>query len=143
MNEKDFVTFWVSILKEEGIKSFPEDFKIESDYENISLGGNRILIGKEFFGEYELINIDGKEVLRVDSYEKAKYFVYANRNQPKAISVPTSNIAVKQMVSAYEKYLDIILKRISSDYTNKFPGMKNSAEVINRLFDHLNLIRLK
>ena len=142
MNEKDFITAWVLSLKEEKLKSFPIDFTIDAEYENVSFDGERILIGQEFFGEYELINIDGKEVLRVDSYEKAKYFIYANRNQPKAISIPTSNIAVKQMISAYEKYLDIILKRISSDYTKKFPGMKNSAEVINRIFDHLNLIRL-
>ncbi len=142
MNEKDFITSWVLLLKEEKLKSFPADFTIDAQYENVSFNEKRILIGKEFFGEYELINIEGKEVLRVDSYVKAKYFVYANRNQPTVISIPTSSDAVKQMTAAYEKYLDSILKRINIDYIKKFPGMKNSAEVINRIFDHLNLIRL-
>lgn len=142
MNEKDFITSWVLLLKEEKLKPFPADFTIDAQYENVSFNEKRILIGKEFFGEYELINIEGKEVLRVDSYVKAKYFVYANRNHPKVISIPTSNDAVKQMTAAYEKYLDSILKRINIDYIKKFPGMKNSAEVINRIFDHLNLIRL-
>lgn len=142
MNEKDFITSWVLLLKEEKLKPFPADFTIDAQYENVSFNEKRILIGKEFFGEYELINIEGKEVLRVDSYVKAKYFVYANRNHPKVISIPTSNDAVKQMTAAYEKYLDSILKRINIDYIKIFPGMKNSAEVINRIFDHLNLIRL-
>lgn len=142
MNEKDFITSWVLLLKEEKLKPFPADFTIDAQYENVSFNEKRILIGKEFFGEYELINIEGKEVLRVDSYVKAKYFVYANRNHPKVISIPTSSDAVKQMTAAYEKYLDSILKRINIDYIKKFPGMKNSAEVINRIFDHLNLLRL-
>ena len=142
MNEKDFITSWVLLLKEEKLKPFPADFTIDAQYENVSFNEKRILIGKEFFGEYELINIEGKEVLRVDSYVKAKYFVYANRNHPKVISIPTSNDAVKQMTAAYEKYLDSILKRINIDYIKIFPGMKNSAEVINRIFDHLNLLRL-
>ncbi len=142
MNEKDFITSWVLLLKEEKLKPFPADFTIDAQYENVSFNKKRILIGKEFFGEYELINIEGKEVLRVDSYVKAKYFVYANRNHPTVISIPTSSDAVKQMTAAYEKYLDSILKRINIDYIKKFPGMKNSAEVINRIFDHLNLIRL-
>lgn len=142
MNEKDFITSWVLLLKEEKLKPFPADFTIDAQYENVSFNKKRILIGKEFFGEYELINIEGKEVLRVDSYVKAKYFVYANRNHPTVISIPTSSDAVNQMTAAYEKYLDSILKRINIDYIKKFPGMKNSAEVINRIFDHLNLIRL-
>lgn len=142
MNEKDFITSWVLLLKEEKLKPFPADFTIDAQYENVSFNKKRILIGKEFFGEYELIDIEGKEVLRVDSYAKAKYFVYANRNHHKVISIPTSSDAVKQMTAAYEKQLDSILKRIMIDYIKKFPGMKNSAEVINRIFDHLNLIRL-
>ena len=142
MNEKDFITSWVLLLKEEKLKPFPADFTIDAQYENVSFNKKRILIGKEFFGEYELINIEGKEVLRVDSYVKAKYFVYANRNHPTVISIPTSSDAVNQMTAAYEKYLDSILKRINIDYIKIFPGMKNSAEVINRIFDHLNLIRL-
>lgn len=142
MNEKDFITSWVLLLKEEKLKPFPADFTIDAQYENVSFNEKRILIGKEFFGEYELINIEGKEVLRVDSFVKAKYFVYANRNHPKVIAIPTSSVAVKQMTAAYEKYLDSIVKRINIDYKKIFPGMKNSAEVISRIFDHLNLIRL-
>lgn len=142
MDEKEFVTFWVLKLKEEKIKSFPQDFAVDTKCESFTLNGKRILAGQVFFGEYELIDAEGEEILRVESYEKVKYFIYANRNQPKTLSVPTNNLIIKEMISAYEKYLDSILKRIDQDFRHMFPTLKNSSEIINRILDHLNLIRL-
>jgi len=142
MDEKGFINSWVLKLKEERIKSFPDDFSIDTKCETFTLNGKRILIGEKFFGEHELIDAEGKEILRVESYEKAKYFIYANRNRPKTLTVPTNNLIIKEMISAYEKYLDSILKRIDQDIRYMFPTLKNTSEIINRIFDHLNLIRL-
>ena len=143
MDERSFISFWIQTLNAESIKNFPEDFAVTSETKNYNLPGKGLLIGKEFFGEYELINAEGSEVLRVDSYEKAKYFIYANRNKPKVLSVPNDDSTVRNMTTKYEKYLDSIVKRIDQDYRIKFPGAKNFTEVINQIFNHLNLIRLK
>ena len=143
MDERSFISFWIQTLNAESIKNFPEDFAATSESKSYNLPGKGLLIGKEFFGEYELINAEGSEVLRVDSYEKAKYFIYANRNKPKVLSVPNDDSTIKNMTTKYEKYLDSIVKRIDQDYRIKFPGAKNFTEIINQIFNHLNLIRLK
>ena len=143
MDERNFISLWIQTLNAESIKNFPEDFAVPSVSKNYNLPGKGLLIGKEFFGEYELITAEGTEVLKVGSYDKAKFFIYANRNKPKVLSVPNDDSTVKNMTAKYEKYLDSIIKRIDHDYRNKFPEAKNFTEIINQIFNHLNLIRLK
>lgn len=143
MDERNFISLWIQTLNAESIKNFPGDFAIASECQNYNLPGKGLLIGKEFFGEYELISAEGSEVLKVESYEKAKFFIYANRNKPKVLSVPMDNSLIRDMTTKYEKYLDSIIKRIDQDYRNKFPDSKNFTEIINQIFNHLNLVRLK
>src|SRR3972149_4725501 len=78
-----------------------------------------------------------------ESYEKAKYFIYANRNKPKILAVPIDETTIRNMNKKYEDYLNSIIKRIDQDYRSKFPGAKNFSEILNQIFNHLNLIRLK
>lgn len=143
MDERNFISLWIQTLDAEPIKKFPEDFVAANEYQNYVLPGKGLLIGKEFFGEYELINAEGSEILKVDSYEKAKYFIYANRNKPKVLSIPIDNSFIKDMTTKYEKYLNSIIKRIEQDYRKNFPGSKSFTEIINQIFNHLNLVRLK
>ena len=112
MDERNFISLWIQNLKTESIKNFPADFIVTSEFKNYNLPGNGLLIGKEFFGDYELISAEGSEVLRVESYEKAKYFIYANRNKPKIFAVPIDETTIRNMNKKYEKYLDSIIKRI-------------------------------
>ena len=116
MNEKQFISFWIQTLNAESIKNFPADFVVKSGSNNYNLPGKGLLIGKEFFGEYDLITAEGTEVLKVESYDKAKFFIYANRNKPKVLSVPNDDSTVKNMTAKYEKYLDSIITRIEQDY---------------------------
>ena len=143
MDERKFISLWVQTLNSESLKHFPADFAATSESKNYNLPGKGLLIGKEFFGEYELNTAEGTEVLKVESYDKAKFFIYANRNKPKVLSVPNDDSTVINMTAKYEKYLDSIIRRIDQDYRNKFPGAKNFTEIINQIFNHLNLIRLK
>ena len=143
MDEKNFISLWIQTLNAESIKNFPMDYTVASECQNYNLLGKGLLIGKEFFGEYELISAEGSEVLRVESYDKAKYFIYSNRNKPKVLAVPIDNSLIRDMITKYEKYLDSIIKRIDQDYRKKFPGSKNFTEIINQIFNHLNLVRLK
>lgn len=143
MKEKDFISSWISALNTEPIKNFPDDFAAEVETKTYTLPRKGLLIGKEFFGEYELLNTEGDEVLKVGSYERAKFFVYANRNKPGSFSVPIDDSAVKEVISRYEKYLDSIIKKIEQDCRKNFPGSKNTNELLSEIFKHLNLIRLK
>jgi hypothetical protein len=103
---------WIQTLNTESIKNFPADFTIECKSKTYKLPGKGLLISKEFFGEYELIAAEGSEVLRVESYEKAKFFIYSNRNRPTLLSVPIDDLSLQKMTTKYEKYLDSIIKRI-------------------------------
>ena len=142
MEERNFIAFWIQTLTAESIKNFPENFAVASEYKIYNLPGKGLLIGKEFFGEYELISAEGTEVLKVESYNKAKFFIYANRNKPKILYVPIDDSIIKDMNTKYERYLDLILKKIDQDYRKKFPAAKNFNEIIKQIFNHLNLIRL-
>ena len=116
MDERGFISFGTKTLNAEPIIIFPDDFEVVSESTIYNLSEMELLMGKEFFGEHELINVEGSEVLRVENYEKAKFVIYANRNKPKAGSVPTDNSTIKNMTAKYEKYLDSIITRIEQDY---------------------------
>lgn len=143
MDEKNFRLHWIKTLNNESIKIFPNDFLASCELENYALPGKGLLIGNEFFGEFELIDADGKEILRVDSYDKAKFIIYSNRSKPRVITVPINISVIKEMNLKYEAYLDSIIKRIEHDYQKHFPGSKNYTDLLNQIFKHLNLIRMK
>lgn len=143
MDEKNFIATWIKTLNSESIKSFPKDFNVVGECKTYDLPRKGLLIGKEFFGEFELIDAEGSEVLRVDGYEKAKFIIYANRNKPDTISIPQNNSVIKEMNIKYEMYLDSIMKRIDQDYRKIFSGSKNFAVLLEQIFKHMNLTRLK
>jgi hypothetical protein len=143
MDEKKFISLWIQTLNADTIKSFPKDFNAAGECKTYNLPGKGLLIGKEFFGEVELIDAEGAEVLKVDSYEKAKFIIYANRTRPDVISIPIDQPVIKEMNSRFEAYLDSLIKRIDQDYRKRFPGSKNFTESLNQIFKHLNLTRLK
>lgn len=143
MDEKNFIAAWIQTLNSESIKSFPKDFNVVGECKIYNLPRRGLLIGKEFFGEFELLDAEGTAVLRVDSYEKAKFIIYANKNKPDSVYVPHNNSATKEINIKYEMYLDSIIKRIDQDYKKNFPGLKNFAVLLDQIFKHLNLTRLK
>lgn len=143
MNEKIFISSWISRISSDGIKIFPSDFLSEKIICNeITLPGKTLLIGEEFFGHYEIITADGDSVIRTDSYLKAKYILYANRNTPEKIFMPGNEDEVKRTVRSYELYLDSLIKEIETDYKKNFPGEKNSKTVVSEIFRQLNLVRV-
>lgn len=142
MNEKQFITEWIRTLENESIKLFPKDFHIDGETTEISLPGKGLLIGKEFFGEYEILGIDGVEILRVENYEKAKFIIYSNRSRPIKLSIPADNQIIKAMNSKYERYLDSIVKRIETNFRKEFISSKTFNNVLTEIYKRLNLIRL-
>jgi hypothetical protein len=143
MDEKKFISLWIQTLNADTIKSFPKDFSVTGECKAYNLPGKGLLIGNDFFGEIELIDAEGAEVLRVDSYEKAKFIIYANRTRPDVIFIPIDPASIIEMNSRFETYLDSLIKRIDQDYRKRFPASKNFTEALNQIFKHLNLTRLK
>ena len=141
MTEKDFISKWTNSLSGAGIKKFPDEFLSGSDFEQINLPGKQLVIGEEFFGNFEVLSIDGTAILQADSQNKAKYIVYSSRNKITTLKIPVTGEEIKLVVGKYESYLDSIIKEIEADYKKSFPGEKRSNALVNEIFRVLNLNR--
>jgi hypothetical protein len=139
--EKEFISKWTVSLSENGIKAFPEDFLGNMTTEEIKLPGRTLVIGEEFFGNYEILTVDGTAVLQAESQYKAKYIVYSNRKKNTSVKIPVRSEDIKTAVAKYENYLDSIIKEIEADYKKSFPGEKRSNDLTNEIFRVLSLNR--
>ena len=106
MTEKEFTSSWTSKIISEGIKSFPDDFCRLNEFDEVTLPGKVLVIGQEFFGSYEILNVDGSLVLHAYNHSKAKFIIYSNRLKPLTIKVPKEEKVIKDSVSKYEDYFE-------------------------------------
>lgn len=141
MNEKEFVNNWKLKISKEGLKLFPDDFLKDENCNEFELKERSLFLGEEFFGKYEVLDIEGNVFLQVDDYYQAKYLVYAGRKKVDKVRMPNNISELKSVLTEYEKYLDSILIEIQSDYKRNFKSNTNLHSVTNEIFHSLNLIR--
>lgn len=139
--EKEFITKTVESLNATGIKIFPDEFISLSEVKTISVPAKILIMGEEFFGNYEILSADRKVVHQASTYSEAKYLIYASRKKAAEITIPVNEEEIKQVVLQYEKYLDSIMKEIVSLYKKTFPDGKNALFVMNEILMILNLVR--
>lgn len=142
MTGKEFISKKVKELSSEGIKNFPDDFIISCDTTSLTLPGETLIIGNEFFGMYEIITSKGNLFGQPESFIKAKYIVYSGKHRDKTISIPLEEKNIEAMVRNYEKYLDTILRQIDNEYIKNFPDGNELHSITNDIFRKLNLNRL-
>jgi hypothetical protein len=141
LTRKKFVQKWTAELTGEGIKSFPSDFTQVNEFEEIEVPGKTLVIGEEFFGHFEVLTVDGAQIYQAQSHPEAKFIIYSNRSKPGSLKLPRDKNEIKRAITAYENYLDGIIKRVDSDYKKSFPGEKENSAAINEIFKMLNLTR--
>jgi len=142
LNEKDFIFSKSKELQLSGLKSFPAAFTDLKQTQSIEVPDKQLILGKEFFGSFEVTTPSGDFVLTFSNETEAKYIVYASTNRINKIKIPKEAESINKIVEEYEKYLDTILQEIRRDYTKRFPTGKNLTLVSNSIFKKLNLIRL-
>lgn len=142
MSEADFIFSKSKELSLSGIKSFPIDFINSKNYSEIEVPNKVLILGKEFFGSYEVSSATGDFVMTFTNESEAKYVVYASSNRKNKIKIPNDSALIKKAVEDYEKYLDQFLQDIKNDYMKKINSGKNFTSVSNEIFKKLNLIRL-
>lgn len=140
MTEKDFIKKWVNEIGEL-LKNFPDDFIENTQCEKMKMPGKLLVPGSELFGSYEILDTDGNPQLQVADYPRLKYILYANRNKPTEILIPSDNEKIKSMVKNYENHIDSFLLAIEKEYKNAFAGAKNFKEISNSIFYNLNIQR--
>ena len=142
MSEKDFIFSKSKDLSISGIKSFPVDFIQLEKFNTIEIPDKVLVLGKEFFGSFEITSATGNFVLTFHNEFEAKYVVYASQNRKNKIKIPTDLISIRKAVEDYEKYLDQLLQEIKKEYLKKISNGKNFTSVSNEIFKKLNLTRL-
>lgn len=141
VTEKEFTTTWIRTLSEGRLKCFPDDFLEGIQTGTMQLPSINLFMGEEMFGSYELLDSRGNSVIMVNSYPKAKYIMYSNKNKPHSVMIPSDDSAISDVVKSYEKYLDKILRDMEAEYKQQFPKSKNFPAVCNDIFNSLNLKR--
>jgi hypothetical protein len=141
LTEAEFVSNISKEILSAGIKDFPAGFASFKDKTQINLPGKTLIIGKEFFGKYEIITTGGSSIYNADDYFQAKFIVYANREKPSSIYIPNNSKILNDAVTAYENYLDSMIKRIETEYKKVFPSGQNSKTAVNEIFKIVNFVR--
>jgi hypothetical protein len=142
LNEKDFIFSKSKELQLSGLKNFPADFLTTKNCNSVEIPDKYLILGKEFFGNFEVTTPAGDFVITFNNEYEAKYIVYASKNRNNQIKIPKEEKNIKEAVESYEKYLDEILQEIRKDYSARFATGKNFTSVSSEIFRKLNLTRL-
>jgi len=140
MTEKEFIAVWVKKVAE-SMKNFPTDFITNTPVKEVELPATRLNLGAELFGTFEIIDNKGKTFLTAHSLTEAKYYIYASRTKPARIAVPETLKSIPPVISAYENYLDGMIKSILQNYNKEFPDGKSPNEAVTQIFYQLDLVR--
>ncbi len=141
MSEKLFIEDCLSNILLTGIKQFPLHFIDESFLDIINIPKKTLVIGQNFFGNYEIITTDGEPVYQASNYDESKFIVYSSRQRNGKTYIPKDKSKIKPLVDAYNIYLDNIFEQIKRDYKKNFPDGKNLLAVSNEIFQKLNFLR--
>jgi len=142
VNESDFIKEECRRISSGGLKTFPDDFLEIKDGKEIKVPAENLILGKEFFGTYEVTTTGGDLIGNFKNEYTAKFVVYSGKKRESKMFLPDNDISIKTAVESYEKFLDSLLKEIKNHYTKNFPDTDNVHSVSNNIFNKLNLFRL-
>jgi hypothetical protein len=142
VNEADFIFSKSKELSLSGIKNFPLDFINTNKLNEVDVPDKMLVLGKEFFGSFEVSSPNGDFIMTFTNEYEAKYIVYGSQNRKSRIKIPADLTSTKKSVEDYEKYLDHLLREIENDYQKKINRGKNFTSVSSQIFKKLNLTRL-
>ena len=142
MNVKEFISQYINNFSAKDIKKFPDDFVKPIDPKKLELPKKTIVLGNEFFGQFEITTTDGTPLFQAADIFEAKYIVYASRQRSGNIFIPRDLSEIKKAVEKYEEYLDSVLHDIAGSFLNKFPNSPELNQTTNEIFLKLGLTRL-
>jgi hypothetical protein len=140
VTEKDFILQWAK-KHADSIKTFPDEFLSDCELLTIPLPGQRLNLGEELFGTFGIIDNTGHTIHTAQSLTEAKYYIYANRSNKNSLSIPKDEKVIAACITAYEKYLDEMIKQIRKEYTKNFPDGISQHETVTQIFYQLALVR--
>ncbi len=141
MNKKSFIDDWIIKIESEGVKDFPIQFIDNNQLDIFSIPHKTLILGSEFFGNFEVLTTDGELIYQVSSIDEAKFFIYSSRKRDGKAYLPKNKSLIKNLVNEYHQYLDDLLNKIQKDFKIIFPNDKDAHIIAIQIFQKLNLIR--
>lgn len=130
------------MLQSEGVRNFPEEFCDLSDSKELNLPEVNLVLGKDFFGLFEITTTNGESLFTVANESEAKFIVYSSNKRLKQIKIPQNINVIKDTVKKYESYLDQLLSKIKNEFQKENLDRKKIGMVSGEIFKKLNLTRL-
>lgn len=140
MTEKEFTQNWIDKIRGE-LKTFPDDFMGNGEFEIITLPEKLLFLPPPFFDNYQITDENGEMYISTDDHFKAKYVLYSNRTKPAHLKIPLRDLHIYETVRDYEKHLDSFLKEMEKDFKQTFPNSKGFKRISIQVFNSLNLTR--
>jgi len=141
LSEKEFIDKTIAKIQTSGLKKFPSDFYDPAHLLKISIPAKTLMLGKEFFGTYEIITTDGTSVYQADTLNEARFFIYSSANRNGITYLPEDKTIINRIIEEYHYYLDNLIALLISEYKKAFPEGKDLLSVSNKIFQKLNIIR--
>ena len=139
MNELDFINKWIKSI-EENLPLFPNDLVNNIETEDYKMPEKPISLGSELFGQHEIVDLEGNQILQTDDYNFIKYVLYSNRLKPSSVPKPKSETEIESVVKEYEGILDSKMKEIKNELGRVLPT-SDFLRISNQIFNSLNLQR--
>lgn len=148
----------IELVNSKEFRLFPDNFLTTADHEQeqhliypdktwntitefIAIPQKALIIGDEFFGNYDILEPEGEMVLRTDSFVKAKYICYASRFRVSSLLIPISEEYLFKIVAAYENYYDKLLKELFKSIFQVIKNDNKTNEIVKDVLTYFNLTR--
>lgn len=141
MNKKSFIDDWIIKIESEGVKDFPIQFIDNNQLDIFLIPYKTLILGSEFFGNFEVLTTDGELIYQASSIDEAKFFIYSSRKRDGKAYLPKNKSLIKNLVNEYHQYLDDLLNKIQKNFKVIFLNDKDAHIIANQIFQKLNLIR--
>ena len=128
----------VDELLPQGPRNFPKSFLDISlkkeDFEDISIPGEKLKMGRYFMGFQEVVT-DLGFIYEARSIEEAKYLIYAQKPNVFVIRIPKNKIAIKKSVDSYEKYLKDLKGKIFEAFYRRTLDHRQADILTHTIFE--------
>jgi hypothetical protein len=120
VTKKEFVSQYIKKQSESIAKKFPDDFITPTSVKRLEIPQKTLVLGDEFFGQYEILTTEGIPVLQAENIYTAKYVIYTSKDRRSSITIPKNDNEIRIAVESYERYLDSILMDIKESFKKNF-----------------------
>lgn len=129
-----------------GVKKFPKEFyhpglrnkNLPLDYDKLDFEEfpttGKLLRYKEFFGKYDIEDVEGQKVHETDSLEKAEFALLLAKTELH-VKIPSLNKVVQQILKDYRGYVKSLQDQITRDAESKLHDWARAERMAKEILE--------